>query len=290
MIRRPPRSTHCISSAASDVYKRQVHGMGKGVKLTKLNKHDAKDAKKVKREKGPNAIRKIRKPVKIIKEKDKDLLDQLNINIGDTLQQELAKLNIAAEEIKEEKRRKKKVDLINFLSSYGRDHDKKLIESVERSMSNTKILSRGQRKRLAQKEKVARRKLLAQRVAKEKGNVPVDLKPFKFKKPKDTVKNPSTIEKEIEQKDEEEKMVIGIQKKTIRKFKKVKRKSKASRKAFKEAEDVERFRKIMEIPQFVHNPIETMKEHVANTILLEEKRSALKKMAQAAQLIKGDKD
>eukprot|EP00825_Cyclidium_porcatum_P033006 TRINITY_DN35112_c0_g1_i1.p1 TRINITY_DN35112_c0_g1~~TRINITY_DN35112_c0_g1_i1.p1 ORF type:complete len:136 (-),score=7.33 TRINITY_DN35112_c0_g1_i1:246-653(-) len=26
MIRRPPRSTHCISSAASDVYKRQVHG------------------------------------------------------------------------------------------------------------------------------------------------------------------------------------------------------------------------------------------------------------------------
>eukprot|EP00825_Cyclidium_porcatum_P028486 TRINITY_DN30730_c0_g1_i1.p5 TRINITY_DN30730_c0_g1~~TRINITY_DN30730_c0_g1_i1.p5 ORF type:complete len:124 (+),score=8.58 TRINITY_DN30730_c0_g1_i1:131-502(+) len=32
MIRRPPRSTHCISSAASDVYKRQyqrrVHGHG----------------------------------------------------------------------------------------------------------------------------------------------------------------------------------------------------------------------------------------------------------------------
>eukprot|EP00825_Cyclidium_porcatum_P014548 TRINITY_DN17840_c0_g1_i1.p1 TRINITY_DN17840_c0_g1~~TRINITY_DN17840_c0_g1_i1.p1 ORF type:complete len:236 (-),score=11.59 TRINITY_DN17840_c0_g1_i1:45-752(-) len=26
MKRRPPRSTHCISSAASDVYKRQVHG------------------------------------------------------------------------------------------------------------------------------------------------------------------------------------------------------------------------------------------------------------------------
>eukprot|EP00825_Cyclidium_porcatum_P046350 TRINITY_DN7262_c0_g1_i2.p1 TRINITY_DN7262_c0_g1~~TRINITY_DN7262_c0_g1_i2.p1 ORF type:complete len:117 (-),score=26.45 TRINITY_DN7262_c0_g1_i2:68-418(-) len=25
MIRRPPRSTHCISSAASDVYKRQLH-------------------------------------------------------------------------------------------------------------------------------------------------------------------------------------------------------------------------------------------------------------------------
>eukprot|EP00969_Alexandrium_andersonii_P105687 4662771-Alexandrium_andersonii.AAC.1 len=24
MIRRPPRSTHCVSSAASDVYKRQV--------------------------------------------------------------------------------------------------------------------------------------------------------------------------------------------------------------------------------------------------------------------------
>eukprot|EP00825_Cyclidium_porcatum_P025519 TRINITY_DN27716_c0_g1_i1.p4 TRINITY_DN27716_c0_g1~~TRINITY_DN27716_c0_g1_i1.p4 ORF type:complete len:110 (-),score=37.85 TRINITY_DN27716_c0_g1_i1:87-416(-) len=33
MIRRPPRSTHCISSAASDVYKRQyqrrVHGFGR---------------------------------------------------------------------------------------------------------------------------------------------------------------------------------------------------------------------------------------------------------------------
>eukprot|EP00826_Nyctotherus_ovalis_P021132 TRINITY_DN16762_c0_g1_i1.p2 TRINITY_DN16762_c0_g1~~TRINITY_DN16762_c0_g1_i1.p2 ORF type:complete len:117 (-),score=44.75 TRINITY_DN16762_c0_g1_i1:392-712(-) len=29
MIRRPPRSTHCISSAASDVYKRQVRSKGK---------------------------------------------------------------------------------------------------------------------------------------------------------------------------------------------------------------------------------------------------------------------
>jgi len=27
MIRRPPRSTHCISSAASDVYKRQIWGV-----------------------------------------------------------------------------------------------------------------------------------------------------------------------------------------------------------------------------------------------------------------------
>ena len=27
MIRRPPRSTHCISSAASDVYKRQALGV-----------------------------------------------------------------------------------------------------------------------------------------------------------------------------------------------------------------------------------------------------------------------
>eukprot|EP00825_Cyclidium_porcatum_P023150 TRINITY_DN2546_c0_g1_i1.p4 TRINITY_DN2546_c0_g1~~TRINITY_DN2546_c0_g1_i1.p4 ORF type:complete len:144 (-),score=30.68 TRINITY_DN2546_c0_g1_i1:355-786(-) len=35
MIRRPPRSTHCISSAASDVYKRQyqrrVHGVDLGI-------------------------------------------------------------------------------------------------------------------------------------------------------------------------------------------------------------------------------------------------------------------
>ena len=27
MIRRPPRSTHCISSAASDVYKRQIEAI-----------------------------------------------------------------------------------------------------------------------------------------------------------------------------------------------------------------------------------------------------------------------
>jgi len=31
MIRRPPRSTHCISSAASDVYKRQIHERTAGV-------------------------------------------------------------------------------------------------------------------------------------------------------------------------------------------------------------------------------------------------------------------
>eukprot|EP00825_Cyclidium_porcatum_P029674 TRINITY_DN3161_c0_g1_i5.p2 TRINITY_DN3161_c0_g1~~TRINITY_DN3161_c0_g1_i5.p2 ORF type:complete len:137 (-),score=21.89 TRINITY_DN3161_c0_g1_i5:21-431(-) len=31
MIRRPPRSTHCISSAASDVYKRQADLLGHGL-------------------------------------------------------------------------------------------------------------------------------------------------------------------------------------------------------------------------------------------------------------------
>eukprot|EP00825_Cyclidium_porcatum_P031351 TRINITY_DN33203_c0_g1_i1.p1 TRINITY_DN33203_c0_g1~~TRINITY_DN33203_c0_g1_i1.p1 ORF type:complete len:155 (+),score=38.00 TRINITY_DN33203_c0_g1_i1:100-564(+) len=36
MIRRPPRSTHCISSAASDVYKRQVHGRQKQLKKLDL--------------------------------------------------------------------------------------------------------------------------------------------------------------------------------------------------------------------------------------------------------------
>jgi len=33
MIRRPPRSTHCISSAASDVYKRQIAIRGAGISL-----------------------------------------------------------------------------------------------------------------------------------------------------------------------------------------------------------------------------------------------------------------
>jgi len=33
MIRRPPRSTHCISSAASDVYKRQMKGQEEVVEL-----------------------------------------------------------------------------------------------------------------------------------------------------------------------------------------------------------------------------------------------------------------
>eukprot|EP00825_Cyclidium_porcatum_P041856 TRINITY_DN5574_c0_g1_i5.p1 TRINITY_DN5574_c0_g1~~TRINITY_DN5574_c0_g1_i5.p1 ORF type:complete len:219 (-),score=60.58 TRINITY_DN5574_c0_g1_i5:145-801(-) len=41
MIRRPPRSTHCISSAASDVYKRQyqrrVHGEGENATTEKQN-------------------------------------------------------------------------------------------------------------------------------------------------------------------------------------------------------------------------------------------------------------
>eukprot|EP00825_Cyclidium_porcatum_P052102 TRINITY_DN9769_c0_g1_i1.p2 TRINITY_DN9769_c0_g1~~TRINITY_DN9769_c0_g1_i1.p2 ORF type:complete len:113 (+),score=24.11 TRINITY_DN9769_c0_g1_i1:128-466(+) len=31
MIRRPPRSTHCISSAASDVYKRQINAEYMGI-------------------------------------------------------------------------------------------------------------------------------------------------------------------------------------------------------------------------------------------------------------------
>eukprot|EP00825_Cyclidium_porcatum_P025341 TRINITY_DN27581_c0_g1_i1.p4 TRINITY_DN27581_c0_g1~~TRINITY_DN27581_c0_g1_i1.p4 ORF type:complete len:101 (+),score=21.88 TRINITY_DN27581_c0_g1_i1:96-398(+) len=37
MIRRPPRSTHCISSAASDVYKRQEY-MGMSVSNIELDK------------------------------------------------------------------------------------------------------------------------------------------------------------------------------------------------------------------------------------------------------------
>ena len=37
MIRRPPRSTHCISSAASDVYKRQKYNSRA---FTTIIKHD----------------------------------------------------------------------------------------------------------------------------------------------------------------------------------------------------------------------------------------------------------
>eukprot|EP00825_Cyclidium_porcatum_P020635 TRINITY_DN232_c0_g1_i10.p3 TRINITY_DN232_c0_g1~~TRINITY_DN232_c0_g1_i10.p3 ORF type:complete len:104 (+),score=37.71 TRINITY_DN232_c0_g1_i10:2-313(+) len=36
MIRRPPRSTHCISSAASDVYKRQTQNQLKFLRLMVL--------------------------------------------------------------------------------------------------------------------------------------------------------------------------------------------------------------------------------------------------------------
>eukprot|EP00825_Cyclidium_porcatum_P022380 TRINITY_DN2465_c0_g1_i1.p2 TRINITY_DN2465_c0_g1~~TRINITY_DN2465_c0_g1_i1.p2 ORF type:complete len:101 (+),score=18.05 TRINITY_DN2465_c0_g1_i1:153-455(+) len=36
MIRRPPRSTHCISSAASDVYKRQSQYLSKNLCLSQF--------------------------------------------------------------------------------------------------------------------------------------------------------------------------------------------------------------------------------------------------------------
>ena len=42
MIRRPPRSTHCISSAASDVYKRQVLEHKKGSKIVAPCPHQGK--------------------------------------------------------------------------------------------------------------------------------------------------------------------------------------------------------------------------------------------------------
>ena len=38
MIRRPPRSTHCIASAASDVYKRQLNDLSE-TNLTTINKN-----------------------------------------------------------------------------------------------------------------------------------------------------------------------------------------------------------------------------------------------------------
>eukprot|EP00825_Cyclidium_porcatum_P005637 TRINITY_DN12761_c0_g1_i1.p1 TRINITY_DN12761_c0_g1~~TRINITY_DN12761_c0_g1_i1.p1 ORF type:complete len:109 (+),score=35.67 TRINITY_DN12761_c0_g1_i1:132-458(+) len=47
MIRRPPRSTHCISSAASDVYKRQyqrrVHGIIIGIGQASFDKMQCLD-------------------------------------------------------------------------------------------------------------------------------------------------------------------------------------------------------------------------------------------------------
>eukprot|EP00825_Cyclidium_porcatum_P007686 TRINITY_DN13859_c0_g1_i3.p3 TRINITY_DN13859_c0_g1~~TRINITY_DN13859_c0_g1_i3.p3 ORF type:complete len:160 (-),score=21.92 TRINITY_DN13859_c0_g1_i3:90-569(-) len=46
MIRRPPRSTHCISSAASDVYKRQDQMQSKP-KVVKLNKLEYRFFKQV---------------------------------------------------------------------------------------------------------------------------------------------------------------------------------------------------------------------------------------------------
>ena len=39
MIRRPPRSTHCISSAASDVYKRQVYSIIEFLKYLQTASH-----------------------------------------------------------------------------------------------------------------------------------------------------------------------------------------------------------------------------------------------------------
>lgn len=45
-----------------------------------------------------------------------------------------------------------------------------------------------------------------------------------------------------------------------------------------------RFKQIIEIPQFVNNPIASMKEHVANTMILEEKKERLKQMAKFANL------
>ena len=45
----------------------------------------------------------------------------------------------------------------------------------------------------------------------------------------------------------------------------------------------------MEIPQFVQNPISTMKEHIVNTMMLEEKKNKLKQMAKFAHLIKDNK-
>eukprot|EP00826_Nyctotherus_ovalis_P059193 TRINITY_DN820_c0_g5_i4.p1 TRINITY_DN820_c0_g5~~TRINITY_DN820_c0_g5_i4.p1 ORF type:complete len:136 (+),score=67.18 TRINITY_DN820_c0_g5_i4:25-408(+) len=39
MLRRPPRSTHCISSAASDVYKRQMKRCADEVRQKKMGKN-----------------------------------------------------------------------------------------------------------------------------------------------------------------------------------------------------------------------------------------------------------
>eukprot|EP00825_Cyclidium_porcatum_P006200 TRINITY_DN13051_c0_g1_i4.p1 TRINITY_DN13051_c0_g1~~TRINITY_DN13051_c0_g1_i4.p1 ORF type:complete len:168 (+),score=47.30 TRINITY_DN13051_c0_g1_i4:94-597(+) len=79
MIRRPPRSTHCISSAASDVYKRQELQLQKG--YVELSNEDLEKLEQRKKEK------------QRILERLNDL-DRFQKYHQDKLQEELTKLEI----------------------------------------------------------------------------------------------------------------------------------------------------------------------------------------------------
>ncbi len=218
--------------------------MGKDRKAPAKRKGDKdSDAKKhSKTRRGPNAIKKDlnNKQIKqTIKDKDKDLMEKLNIDVGEMLREELNKLNIKATRIETAKKEQKEEKLRAFLASYGRDHDQKLVAEVERAMQEPEKLSRGQRKRLKQKEKVARRKVLAQKGVGDaaRKHVQVNLKHFKFNKPAEEAKNPSAIEKGIEGKksepEKDEKMeeaapaAPGVHKRAIAKQQQPRRKRKS---------------------------------------------------------------
>eukprot|EP00831_Metopus_contortus_P029873 TRINITY_DN24541_c0_g2_i1.p1 TRINITY_DN24541_c0_g2~~TRINITY_DN24541_c0_g2_i1.p1 ORF type:complete len:104 (-),score=29.71 TRINITY_DN24541_c0_g2_i1:123-434(-) len=73
MIRRPPRSTQGVSSAASDVYKRQVHGGEARPKKINKKKHKGEGKKKIKRKDGKRDMDRGRKgKKKQVKRQDKN--------------------------------------------------------------------------------------------------------------------------------------------------------------------------------------------------------------------------
>eukprot|EP00825_Cyclidium_porcatum_P015559 TRINITY_DN18917_c0_g1_i1.p4 TRINITY_DN18917_c0_g1~~TRINITY_DN18917_c0_g1_i1.p4 ORF type:complete len:139 (+),score=14.14 TRINITY_DN18917_c0_g1_i1:67-483(+) len=63
MIRRPPRSTHCISSAASDVYKRQYQRRVHGGRDGQSEDEERQEKRKRERERQTIAIREGRETV-----------------------------------------------------------------------------------------------------------------------------------------------------------------------------------------------------------------------------------
>ena len=105
---------------------------------------------------------------KIKKNREREILLNLNIDMSEILKKEMSKLSLENKNIDNQLQNAKIAAKMNYLSKYGRDYKNKYLEDIGDLLQNERQLSRGQRKRAEKKAKFVRKQLMHEKLVKKK--------------------------------------------------------------------------------------------------------------------------